>query len=110
MRAGRLIAEDTPFALRRRLAGQILELTGGPIPLLLQAARADPGLEDAQRFGERLHLRVRPEQSAAVQARLTQTIHARGGHVESLVEIQPMLEDVFIAMAGPQTGEVHHAN
>ncbi len=65
MRSGRLLVEGTPEALRQRLAGRILELRGRPLSLLRRLAETEESVEDAQLFGDRIHLRVRPEQGQA---------------------------------------------
>lgn len=100
MRNGRIISEGPPAELRRRLDGRILELTGKPDKLIVEIARADPGVETAERFGNRFHLRVAPGQADAVLGRLGGSIRAAGGAVESLHQIEPQLEDVFIELAG----------
>lgn len=100
MRSGKIIQEGPPRRLRELLRGRVLELSGSPAGLLAQVAHADPDVQDTQRFGDRLHLRVAPGQAAAVQTRLSEQIRAAGGQVERLQEITPLLEDVFIDLAG----------
>jgi ABC-2 type transport system ATP-binding protein len=100
MRAGCIIQEGTPAQLRELLRGRVLELSGNPVDLLARVSRADPAVQDVQRFGERLHLRVEAGQSAAVQARLKEQIPAAGGRMDAIGEIAPLLEDVFIDLAG----------
>ena len=98
MRQGQMLVEGTPEALRRRLDDRILELYGQPLSLLRRVAQADPQVEDAQMFGDRLHLRV---QTGAIQStlnRLSQTIPAAGGQLNQARPIPPGLEDVFIAL------------
>jgi len=102
MRGGRIISEGPPADLRRRLDGRILELAGSPDKLLVEMARRDPGVETAERFGNRFHLRVAPGQAQAVLARLGPAIQAAGGTVEELAIIDPHLEDVFIELAEHQ--------
>ncbi len=99
LRAGRLIVEGSPRRLRETLRGRVLELAGAPESLLAQVALADPGVQDVQRFGGRLHLRVAPGQAAAVRQRLPAQVEAAGGQVEQVAEIAPLLEDVFIELA-----------
>jgi ABC-2 type transport system ATP-binding protein len=98
MQRGRLLVEGPPEELRVRLAGQVLELQGEPLHLLRRLARVDPDVEDAQMFGDRLHLRVRPGSAPAVAARLEAQIPAEGGRVARLRPISPQLEDLFIAL------------
>jgi ABC-2 type transport system ATP-binding protein len=96
MRNGNIIQEGSPRQLRDLLRGRVLELSGNPTELLAQVARVDPYVQDVQRFGDRLHLKIAPGQSEAVQTRLIEQILAAGGHVERVEQIMPLLEDVFI--------------
>lgn len=99
IRNGRLLVDGTPAQLRSRLEGRILELRGSPLSLLRRTAEADEGVEDVQMFGDRIHLRVRPDQSAAVDTRLRERISAAGGELTLLRSVPPQLEDVFIALS-----------
>jgi ABC-2 type transport system ATP-binding protein len=98
MERGRLLVEGAPGALRLQLEGRVLELQGEPLPLLRRFARADPGVEDAQMFGDRLHLRVRAGAAGDVADRLKTGIPDQGGRVDRLRPIPPQLEDLFIAL------------
>jgi ABC-2 type transport system ATP-binding protein len=102
LRAGRLLVEGTPETLRQQLAGRILELEGRPLPALRRLARADEDVEDAQMFGDRLHLRVRPGSAQAVVHRLEQAIPAGGGQIHRLRVLPAQLEDLFIALLEEQ--------
>lgn len=95
---GRLLIEDTPTALRNRLEGQVIELRGDPLPLLRRLAKADPDVEDAQMFGDRLHLRARAGQADEVISRLSGQIPLQGGTLTDLRIVAAQLEDVFIAL------------
>jgi ABC-2 type transport system ATP-binding protein len=99
MKAGRIIAEDTPSNLRARLNGRILELRGSPIGILRHVARKDPDVEDVQAFGDRLHIRVRGNKTQDVLGRLSSQIGSEGGQVDELRSVPPILEDVFIALS-----------
>ena len=99
MKAGRIIAEDTPSNLRARLNGRILELRGSPISLLRRVARKDKDVEDVQAFGDRLHIRVGEEKARDVLSRLRSQIGSEGGQVDELRAVPPVLEDVFIALS-----------
>lgn len=100
MREGQIIREGSPGQLRHLLAGRILELAGSPVPLLLETSRRDGDVEDAQRFGERLHLRVTEGRIDSVRHRLSKSIRSSGGSLQTIQEIPPTLEDVFIDLAG----------
>ena len=99
MKAGKIIAEDTPSNLRSRLNGRVLELRGSPIGLLRHVAHKDQDVEDVQAFGDRLHIRVGENKAQDVLGRLESQIQSEGGHVDSLRSVPPVLEDVFIALS-----------
>jgi ABC-2 type transport system ATP-binding protein len=98
MHQGRLIVEGPPSELRARLNERILELRGRPLPLLRHLVLSDEDVEDAQMFGDRIHLRVQAGKMEAVTARLGQMITAGGGEITRLAAIPPQLEDVFISL------------
>lgn len=99
MKAGKIIAEDTPSNLRARLNGRVLELRGTPIQVLRHTAHKDADVEDVQAFGDRLHIRVGEGKAQAVLGRLRSEIRAAGGDVDELRSVPPVLEDVFIALS-----------
>lgn len=98
MRSGRMLVEGTPADLRNRLEGCILELRGLPLSLLRRVAAADEDVEDAQMFGDRLHLRVQPEHAGEVERRLRECIVAQGGEITCVRRVPAQLEDVFISL------------
>ena len=99
MKAGKIIAEDTPSNLRARLNGRVLELRGDPINKLRHIAHQDVDVEDVAAFGDKLHLRVREGQAQTIIDRLPKEISAAGGSLKDLRVIPPALEDVFIALS-----------
>jgi ABC-2 type transport system ATP-binding protein len=99
MKAGRIIAEDTPSNLRGRLNGRVLELRGSPVGILRHVAHRDPDVEDVQAFGDRLHIRVREGRAQHVLSRLPAQITGEGARVDELRSVPPVLEDVFIALS-----------
>jgi ABC-2 type transport system ATP-binding protein len=98
VRQGRMLVEGAPADLRARLDGRILELRGQPLPLLRHVARAAEGVEDAQMFGDRLHLRVRPGKLQEVIPQLESRISQAGGEISLVRAVPAGLEDVFIAL------------
>ena len=102
MKAGRIIAEDTPSNLRARLNGRILELRGSPLNLLRHVVHKDEEVEDVQAFGDRLHIRVRENKAQDVLNRLKSEISSEGGHVDALRAVPSTLEDVFIALSNSE--------
>jgi ABC-2 type transport system ATP-binding protein len=96
MRKGKIMAEGKPDELRSTLNGRILEVHGEPLQLLRKLAQADAGVEDAQMFGDRLHLRVQPGSAQVVSEHLTQIVPTLRGKLTLVKSITPQLEDVFI--------------
>ncbi len=105
MQRGKLIVEGTPAELRRRLDDRIVELRGTPLPLLRNLAETDEDVEEAQMFGDRIHLRVREGKDQLVIERLQKNIPTGGGQVNAIKSVAPQLEDVFISLL--ENGEKH---
>jgi len=99
MKAGRIIAEDTPSNLRARLKDRVLELRGSPLKLLRRVAHNEADVEDVQAFGDRLHIRVGENKAQDVLSRLNSRIRNEGGQVDALRAVPSTLEDVFIALS-----------
>jgi ABC-2 type transport system ATP-binding protein len=98
MQSGALVVEGPPSRLRAMLEGRILEVVGRPLTRLRADARADPDVEDAQMFGDRLHLRVRPGTLDAVAGRISGRQAEEGWAIDRLRPIPAGLEDVFISL------------
>jgi ABC-2 type transport system ATP-binding protein len=94
---GRLLALDTPDALRAGLPGQIVEMIAADQVRAVSLAQNEPGVEDVQTFGERAHVRFAAHAGAGAEARLAGSLAAAGIAIRSLREVPPSLEDVFIA-------------
>jgi ABC-2 type transport system ATP-binding protein len=102
MREGRLLVTGTPAELRSMLEGSVLELAGEPQDVLRQIAKADPGVLDVHKFGDRLHLRILKGTSLQVQERLAERIAAEGMQARHLRPAAVLLEDVFFALVEQQ--------
>jgi len=95
MNRGRIIALDTPARLRAAAHEPLLELR---VDDSLKAAKLLPevdGVDDAALYGRSLHVRVRNARSTSVAIR--RRLDQAGIALESLREITPSLEDVFVA-------------
>jgi ABC-2 type transport system ATP-binding protein len=99
MKSGRIIAEDTPSNLRKRLNGRVLELRGAPINTLRHIAHQDEDVEDVAAFGDKLHLRVKENSEKNVMARLPKQIEKQNAALIELRSVPPALEDIFIALS-----------
>jgi ABC-2 type transport system ATP-binding protein len=98
MQKGQLLIEETPGRLLTRLPGMLIELRGSPLPLLRTVALAMKGVQSVQMFGDRLHLRVVEGDLEDVCLRLKWRIPLSGGKIERIRQVNPQLEDVFIAL------------
>lgn len=96
MAAGRLLTVGTPNELKAAYPREILELRARPAHRAAAAARAVPGVRDAQTFGETLHLVV--EDAAAVQEAVRAAVTTAGLEVLSLRPVGATMEDVFMAL------------
>jgi ABC-2 type transport system ATP-binding protein len=102
MGRGHLLLEGTPGSLHHRLQGRIIELVGSPLIPLRRLAEADPGVQDVQMFGDRLHLRAVEGQAEQVLKRLQQSLPEREVQVSRLRLIAPQLEDIFMELLESQ--------
>lgn len=92
---GRLLALDTPPALQARLDGYTLAVRARPLYEARDALRQTRAVTTASLFGETVHVVLRDRgDSSAVEHALAGT-HVE---VESIVPIEPSLEDVFISL------------
>lgn len=97
---GRLVALDTPAALKRRwVPGQVLLVRGRGLARAAGALRGRAGILGVEPFGAGLHVRVDP--AAGWQAARLAGALAEAGAVELQVEEgEASLEDVFLAVVG----------
>ena len=104
MNRGRLVALDTPRALREGLVVPILAFGTSDAPLAVEALRGLPGIGDVTMFGRTVHAVVDDEAAAreAIPARLATV----GLQVERIARIEPSLEDVFAAYVRREGGVV----
>ena len=96
MKNGRLLVEDAPEKLRERLTDRVVEIRGEPLALIRRLAAEDESVEDAQMFGDRIHLRVQVGETQRVSKHLERRILDNQGKVTHLRVVPPQLEDVFM--------------
>jgi ABC-2 type transport system ATP-binding protein len=94
---GRLLALDTPKALRARLPGALFEVIVNDHRRAAALLGKVPGVGSVQMFGERAHVRLEQADDQAAE-RLTAALQAGGLSVESVRPIAMSLEDVFITL------------
>lgn len=104
MNRGRLIALDTPAALRQAMSDPILAVATSDAPAAVPLLRDLPGVRDVTMFGRVLHAVVAREAEArqAISGQLD-----RAGIPWSAIErIEPSLEDVFAELIRREGGAV----
>ncbi|KAB2962451.1 MAG: ABC transporter ATP-binding protein [Thermoanaerobaculia bacterium] len=106
MNRGRLIALDTPHGLRERATEPLLELSTANAMGALAALDGAPGVVRAGLFGRALHVTVADRDAAL--ATLPPLLAERGVEVTGLREIEPSLEDVFIALVQAAGGALEN--
>ena len=96
---GRLLADDTPDALRAAMTGALFEVIVADHRQARDAIARLPHVSSVQMFGERAHVRF-DEDGRTSADDLRQELHAAGLTVESVRPVATSLEDVFIARLG----------
>ena len=97
---GRLLALDTPDALRGLSRGTTLEVLAEPRRRAAEILAARQEVTDLETFGERLHVTlagVPPAGAAAAAERIAAALRDAGLKVETSRPTFPSLEDIFIA-------------
>jgi ABC-2 type transport system ATP-binding protein len=96
---GRLVALDTPAALKRTwVPDRVLVVRGRDLAGPARALRELPGVRAAEPFGAGLHVRVDPARWGGADVRAA--LETRGALEVSVEEVEPSLEDVFLAVVG----------
>ena len=104
MNNGRLLAADTPQAVKRLMKGEVVEVVCGETRRAFDVLRGRPDAGEVQIFGDRLNLVVDNAERdfPAVAARLREA----GIEVSDWRKIPPSLENVFISVTrDPKKGE-----
>jgi ABC-2 type transport system ATP-binding protein len=101
---GRLIALDTPRALRARTVDPIYRVRTDDAPRAVQALVDTAGIVEAAMYGRDLHVTVEDEPAgpATIRAALTTS----GIRVTDIDPVDPSLEDVFTSLVRAEGGAV----
>jgi ABC-2 type transport system ATP-binding protein len=99
---GRLIALDTPRALRTRVVEPILKVLTESAPHAVEALTGAPGIVDAAMFGRALHVTVEDAETGAT--RIRKVLGAVGSTVKDIHPVDPSLEDVFVSLVRAEGG------
>lgn len=98
MHNGKIISCDSPQGLRRRYPYKVLELAANSKNIKRELAGCP--VREINAFGDKYHIIV--DDVAKASLTVEQFLKAAGIANYSLQEIEPTLEDVFVAMAGEE--------
>ncbi len=104
MNRGRVIALDDPAGLRARMEEPILELKTPGAPRAVETLKTMEGVIEASMFGRLVHLVVEDEEMA--RKKIPAALEENGMTLESLRQVAPSLEDVFVALVRKEGGAV----
>ncbi|HEX9438236.1 MAG TPA: ABC transporter ATP-binding protein [Roseiflexaceae bacterium] len=93
MRAGKLLASDSPRNLQALIPGVVLEVQAAPRHAAELALRALPGIRDVQVFGDRLHAVA---DAVPADVELRRRLADGGAALHAVRAIPPTMEDVFM--------------
>ncbi len=96
---GRLVALDSPAALKQRsLGGSLLLIECSPIGIAIAALPKAPGVREVAVFGNSLHVLV--DDADAAIAALPPLLSGQGVKTERAERIAPTIEDIFVQLVG----------
>jgi ABC-2 type transport system ATP-binding protein len=109
---GRVVALDTPPALQRRLPGGLLEVRAADAGRAREVVAGLPCVRRATRYGDRLHLLIKPDDGGSAgdggSARIAAASAAVGAALAAaaipaeLRVVEPTLEDVFLELVAAE--------
>jgi ABC-2 type transport system ATP-binding protein len=102
MNRGKLVALDTPAALRRSMRERLLEVRTRESPRAVAALRGAAAVVEVGMFGRAVHATV--ADAAAGRDAVARRLAASGIACDAIEEIEPSLEDVFISLVHAQGG------
>ena len=100
---GRLVALDTPAALKREHVPDRLFVVRGPDAAAARALAGQPGIRAVEPFGAGYHVRCEP--GAFDLERLSALAHAAGAALSRVDASEPSLEDVVLAVVKRESRE-----
>jgi len=97
---GRLLAYGTPVGLLGRMAGKVLAVRCPALREARLVLQRQPHVRSVEVFGDRLHVALQPGVGVT---EVRAALHEAGVDCQHLEEIEPSLEDVFMALTASAT-------
>jgi ABC-2 type transport system ATP-binding protein len=104
MNRGRLIALDSPSALRASMSEPLYQVQTPDAPHAVEALAKSPAVMEASLFGRAVHVVMK--QAAGAEASIRATLGDVDVTATSVEQIPPALEDVFVALIRREGGAV----
>lgn len=101
MYAGKLIANDTPANIKKRITGELLELIPSNLALSRQVLDCLEGIREIQTYGDKLHIFV--DDADARKTQIASALHVNGVQHDELRRIEVRMEEAFISLIRQQT-------
>ena len=100
---GQLVALDTPANLRTSLPGVVIEVIALDRDRAMRVLEQLPGVADVELFGERAHVRLKPDAALSDPDQMKAALQHAGVNVDGVRRVPASLEDVFIARVAKET-------
>ncbi|MBR9989331.1 MAG: ABC transporter ATP-binding protein [Gemmatimonadetes bacterium] len=105
MNRGRIIAAGAPQTLRSAMTEAIIEVITDDAPRAVEALTRAGGVIEASMYGRAVHVVVADAGAQAVTM-VRETLVAAGRSVESITQVTPSLEHVFVSTVRSEGGAV----
>lgn len=105
MYQGRLVAYDTPQAVKETVPGRLLEFTPSDFERAVPLIAGLEGVLEVQTYGLMLHVFV----EAGVEAKIEAALAAQGISCEGMREIEVRMEEAFISLVRKQSRDTPYA-
>ncbi|HKJ93768.1 MAG TPA: ABC transporter ATP-binding protein [Longimicrobiales bacterium] len=104
MNRGRLVALDSPSALRASMSEPLYQVQTPEAPRAVEALAQSPGVLEASLFGRAVHVVMKD--AADAESSIRGTLAGVNVPVQAVDRIAPALEDVFVALIRREGGAV----
>jgi ABC-2 type transport system ATP-binding protein len=100
MYAGKLIANDTPANIKKKITGELLELTPSDLALARELIDRLPGIRETQTYGGKLHVFV--DDADCRKPEIASALNVRNIRHDELRRIEVRMEEAFISLIRQQ--------